>query len=192
MDNQKNNEWHISAGEYISRHSDFMQSGFQYNDKDISIKIMPEPLRAYTITLGPPYIPIVPFLPIYLFPDRNELICDVSISSLNNNSFIDLSKIKLSINGFINEYPKVLIDKDTTEYFDWEVINIYSPDSSQYVINISQKKLAFKIKSNANINHIDSISIIIEGININNRNIKIPELLLIRKGKFYYMPYSAA
>lgn len=192
MDTKKNNKWHISGGEYVSRHSNFLQVGFQYNGKNVSVNITPEPLGAYIITFGPPFIPVIPLPPIYLFPDGNKLIFDVSISSLNNNCFVNLSEIKLTVNGNANERPQVLLDKDSTEFFDWEAININSPDSSQYVVNISKNKFSFKIKSNENISNIDSVIITIKGIKINNTYISIPKLFLIRKGKFYYIPATAA
>jgi hypothetical protein len=192
MDTQINNEWNIYGGRYVSRHSLFVQVGFQYKDKNENVNIIPESLGDYIITVGPPFIPVIPMPPIYLLPDKNKLVFDVAISSLKNNCFINLSKIKLTVNGITNETPQVLLDRDSTEFFDWEAINIHSPDSSQYVINISNNKLHFKIKSNENISHIDSVIITIEGIRINNKNISIPKLFLIRKGKFYYVPATAA
>lgn len=191
LDSNSNSEWKVNRGLHVSRNMDFEQESWQYQAFENLIKIQPVPLRSYTITMGPAYLPVVPFFQFIILADlirtdEEHLTLELSVKSSNRSSFIDLRKIKASIIESDKIDSEILIDADSSSIIQWEPLDLKSTDSKKYLIPLSEKPYIFRVRFFSPINITEKVKIIINGLNSNGIDLDIPELFLFYKGKLYY------
>jgi len=190
---QDDSTWHTSGQRRVGRSLGFTQSGFQYDIEGLSITVRPEPLRSYVVLIGPPFVPIIPFIPIYLFPDNDLLQIEITIKDSQGDKILNLKEFQFhTLQDSSNDSFDIFIQKDSLQYTVWRRINLNLKDSSQYLLQCSNKPIALKFISKSPISKIDKMSIILNGIRKEEKSLHVPSLILIRRGKFYYEPMTAA
>ena len=191
MDVDNNQEWKMKQGVSVLRDSDFKQASWQYEAEDISINVQPIPLKQYTLTFGPAYLPIIPFYQFHLlfdlfYPTKETLSLEITVKNKNGNKFLDLRKIDAVVIDSNNINSKVYIDKDSSSIIDWEPIDFNSGDTLHSIIQLSEKAFTFQLRFSDCITETENIKIRIQGISSKEKYLFIPELYLLRKSKFHF------
>jgi hypothetical protein len=195
IESDDDTDWSTGIGHEVTRDSDFEQKSYYYKKEGISINIQPD-ARLFALTMGPAYLPIIPVFQFYLifdfFSPRNNFLYEVEGSILTDNIDynIDVKQINASILGRGNSTYILLYEVRKTVGIDSSKIIYWLPinytDSSNHVFQLSKVPFNFKIIFNTQESHFDSILISIKGISNKNINVNLPDLILIRKGKFHF------
>jgi hypothetical protein len=190
-DSVENTKWQPHEGMQISRGVRFVQPSFRYEKDGMICKVYPKANGVYPITVGPPFLPIIPFIPQYLFPREDYFELEIELTDSSENKEIDLRMVRLiTLDDEANDEPTIYIERDSLTFIQWRLVSPLSSESEQYVIHLSRKPVCLRVMLNS-AKSADSVSLQLYGIISGRDSIAIPELTLERKGKFWYEAASA-
>lgn len=189
-------QWYESGGTIPERRSvSFRQPGYAYQRDSLTVGICPEVLDDFLISMGPPFVPLIPFIPQYIMRAERKLVLQVTLTDFSEKSLYDLRGIAVVLDR-TQRIPPVQCEIeqiDSLRHISWKRVNTFSRDSLGFNLKISANRTRVRYMFDVVPSEYDSLVILIKGIRtINNEFFQIPDLKLIRKGRFLYESVSSA
>jgi hypothetical protein len=189
-------QWQTSGSISPQRRSVyFEQPCYAFVRDSLSVRICPEVLDDFLISFGPPYVPIVPFIPGYLLLHERPVALQLTLADSSNSCIFDLREVSVCINSIQSLTPtKITIERiDSLHRIHWDLIDGNSRDTSMFFIPISTERTRLRYVFDIFPSDFDSLAIIIQGLSkTTGIPSTIPRLHLIRKGRLLYESMSAA
>jgi hypothetical protein len=189
-------QWQASGVMFPQRRSvQFGQPCYAYRESSFTVRVCPELLSDFLISLGPPYIPIVPFVPQYLFSPERPFVLELSIADSSNNSMFDPRQVAVRLDSTRFLSPtEIRIERiDSLRRIHWEAISPSPLDTSVGFIPISSFRTRVRCVFDIFPSEFDSLAISVRRLTrTSGSTLPIPELRLVRKGRLLYESMSAA